>query len=210
MRSETDVATWLALQIITVPVAHHEENPMTRKLPCVIALLAAALPALAVSGSKSHGLVLGFKSMFPVSGPFVTAQGAADPNIRGIPGDSQEWMINKSIKGQLFANGRLVIKVQGLVPTGNPPNPETEFRAAVSCLTTGTDPTTSPPTPIVETANVITTSGFSADASGKAKIQAKLNLPSPCVAPVVMILNGNEADGDFWLAVTGFDPVGGN
>jgi hypothetical protein len=201
MRSETDVATWLALPIITVPVAHYEEKPMTRKLPCVIALLAAALPALAVCGSKSQGLVLSFKNMFPVSGPFV------DPSdIRGIRGDSLEWMINKSIKGQLFANGRLVIKVQGLVQVGNPPNSETEFRAAVSCLTTGTDANSNP---VVETANVITSSGFSADASGKANIQAKLNLPSPCVAPVVMILNGNKAEGDFWLAVTGFDPVGG-
>jgi len=181
---------------------------MKRKLVGVITLLAVALPTLAVSGSKSNGLILGFKNMSAVSGPFVTAQGETDPNIRGISGDSQEWMIDKSIKGQLFANGRLVMKVQGLVPTGNPPNPEAEFRAAVSCLTIGTDSSTSPPTSIIETVNVLT-SGFSADASGKANIKAKLQLPSPCVAPMVMILNGNQADGDFWLAVTGFDPVGG-
>jgi hypothetical protein len=33
-------------------------------------------------------------------------------------------------------------------------------------------------------------------------------LPSPCVAPIVMILNGDPAEGDVWFAVTGFEQEG--
>jgi hypothetical protein len=178
------------------------KNPMKSKLLCIITLLAAVLPTLAVSGSKSQGVVLSFKNMFAVSGPFTST------NLRDIPGDAQEWTINKMIKGQLDANGRLDIKVRGLLQGGNPPNPEPEFYAAVSCLTTGED-VNNPPNLTVVTENVIT-SGFSADPDGNANIKAKLQLPSPCVAPVVMILNGDPNDNGVWLAVTGFDPVGGH
>ena len=167
---------------------------MKTKLICIITLLAAALPTLAVSGSKSNGLVLGFKSMFAISSPFTSTY------LREIPGDSQEWTINKMIKGQLNANGKLDIKVRGLGLAINPPTDSpAEFYAAVSCLTSdGTN---------VVTENVIT-SGFSADSDGNANIKAKLNLPNPCVAPVVMILNGDPNDGGVWLAASGFDPVG--
>jgi hypothetical protein len=186
------------------PFTHHEENSMKTKLLLVSALLAAALPMLAVSGSKSHGLVLGIKNMYPVSGAFVQELNTTEPNMRGIPGDSKAWKINKAIKGQLFSTGRLVIQVRGLVPGDDTPNSESEFRAAVSCLTVGNDPN-DPQTQIVETANALT-SGFPTGPDGNAVIRAKLNLPSPCVAPVVMILNGA---GSAWLAVTGFEPVGG-
>jgi hypothetical protein len=169
---------------------------MNRKLIGMVTLLAATLPALAVAGSKSHGLVLGFKDMFPISSPFTGM------TLRGISGHMDEWAINKMIKGQLNANGKLDIKVRGLGLAGNPPtDPPTEFYATVSCLIPdgvgGLEP------------DNVSTSGFSADSDGNANIKAKLNLPNPCVAPVVMILNGDPNAGGVWLAVTGFDPVGG-
>jgi hypothetical protein len=178
---------------------------MKRLFVCVMALLALALPALAASASKSQGVVVTFKNMYPVNGPFVTPQGAPDPNIQGIPGDSQDWTIKKSIKGQLFANGRLVIQVRGLVPAANTPNNLTEFYAAVSCLT----PVTNPPDPTTIAPVSVATSGFPTGPEGNANIHAQLNLPSPCVAPVVMILNGDPANGGLWLAATGYAPVSG-
>ena len=53
----------------------------------------------------------------------------------------------------------------------------------------------------VETQNVIT-DGFRANTDGDSFIHARIELPNPCVAPIVMILAGSE---DKWFAVTGFE-----
>jgi hypothetical protein len=53
----------------------------------------------------------------------------------------------------------------------------------------------------VKTVNV-TTEGFPATKSGDSFIKAKIDLPNPCVAPIIMVLAGSE---DKWFAVTGFE-----
>jgi len=53
----------------------------------------------------------------------------------------------------------------------------------------------------VTTANVIT-GGFPATRSGDSTIRTTVELPNPCVAPVVFVLAGSE---DKWFAVTGFE-----
>ena len=53
----------------------------------------------------------------------------------------------------------------------------------------------------VETQNVIT-DGFHANTHGDSFIHERIELPNPCVAPIVMILAGSE---DKWFAVTGFE-----
>lgn len=135
-------------------------------------------------GSKS-GALLSFKTMYGVNGPFL---GATNP-VRGVDGDADAWFV-KSAKGTLTSNGKLNINVKGLVlPSGT--NDAAEFRALVSCLT-------------VNGANVVednvVTQGFAANTKGNAKIKAQLTLPQPCLAPIVMILPGDE---DVWFAMTG-------
>jgi hypothetical protein len=132
--------------------------------------------------------------MYGVDGPFV---GDANP-IRGVPGDESPWGI-KSVFGSLDTEGRLLIVVRGLVFTDNPDpnligkNDEDEFRGLVSCLTEVGDS--------VQEANVMT-EGFPATESGNSVIHARVELPNPCVAPIVMVLAGSE---NKWFSVTGFE-----
>lgn len=66
--------------------------------------------------------------MVGVSGPYV---GAANP-IRGLSGGGVPWVIADG-KGKLRADGRLEVKVKGLVLASTGANPVTAFRAVVSC-----------------------------------------------------------------------------
>jgi len=143
--------------------------------------------------SSSTNMVLRFNSMYPVDGAFLTPEGLTDPNIRGIVGDYQPWIL-KSSKGELKADGRLLVQVRGLV-FPNAPNDETAFRALVSCLTDDHG--------VVVTQNVIS-DPFPTGPKGDATITAHLALPHPCVAPIVMILNGDPNEGNVWFAVSGF------
>jgi hypothetical protein len=51
------------------------------------------------------------------------------------------------------------------------------------------------------TKNVIM-EGFPATVDGNSFINAKVELPNPCVAPIIMVLSGSE---NKWFAVTGFE-----
>jgi len=135
-------------------------------------------------GSKAP-TILSFKTMYGVNGPFL---GATNP-VRGVDGDADIWLL-KSAKGSLTSSGKLSIDVKGLVlPTGL--NDAPEFRALVSCLAVNGGN-------VVET-NVMT-NGFPANEKGNSKIKAQLTLPQPCLAPIVMILPGDEV---VWFAMTG-------
>ena len=144
------------------------------------------------SPPKPPKTLVTFKAMYPVAGPFVAAA------IRGVPGDGLPWAIQKA-SGRLDANGHLVVNVKGLVFTNDnvvPPelrgiNDETEFRGLVSCLTVSNGA-------VVEQ-NVVS-AGVPASPRGSSKINVRLTLPNPCVAPIVMVLSGSD---DFWFAVGG-------
>lgn len=178
---------------------------MRRFIGIAIALsLAVGLTSSRASGGYGGGysmssnkgaVIVSFKTMYGVGGPFL---GVAN-SVRGVPGDELPWIV-KSAKGSLTSKGKLSITVKGLVFPDDPSvppelrgiNDETEFRALVSCLTVegGT---------VIE--NNLITPGFAASAKGNAKIKAMVNLPQPCLAPIVMILGGDE---DKWFAATGF------
>ena len=81
--------------------------------------------------------------------------------------------------------------MEGLVLVSTGLNPSAAFRAAVSCLTN--DATT------VSTVNLVTEQ-FPATPTGDSEIDADVSLPSPCVAPIVFVMN---AAGTSWFAVTG-------
>ena len=146
--------------------------------------------------SHQGAALIAFESMYGVDGPFV---GDGFP-VRDIPGDELPWVV-KSARGRLDTDGHLTLKIQGLVFADDEEvpadirgiNDESEFRAAVSCWTEEGDS--------IVTRNVIT-GGFPATRSGNSTIRTTIDLPNPCVAPVVMVLAGSEMK---WFAVTGFE-----
>jgi hypothetical protein len=141
--------------------------------------------------------ILTFQTMLGVEGPFLGEANA----IRGIAGDELPWEIVGSARGALDTTGHLTLQVRGLVFADDPSvprpligkNDEAEFRAVVSCLTVegGT----------VLTVNV-TTAGFAATVSGDSDIDTTIELPAPCVAPIIFVIAGSE---DKWFSVTGFE-----
>jgi len=166
-------------------------------------LAGASFAADTPAGSDQSQTALGhkiltFQTMYGVDGPFV---GETNP-IRDVVGDELPWEIVGFARGSLDTAGHLKILVRGLVFADDPSvppelvgtNDEAEFRGLVSCLTETEEDT-------VETQNVIS-EGFPADKQGNSFINATIELPNPCVAPVVMILAGSE---DKWFAVNGFE-----
>jgi len=154
-----------------------------------IGLIGIASPA---SGSNEQK-ILQFQTMVGVAGPFV---GSANP-IRGINGGGLPWQIDEAA-GKLSSNGKLEVTVQGLVLLDGPPvpvaqrgtNPIANFRAIVSCTTVIDG--------VPATSNVAT-DPFPATVTGDSKIQAQVNLPRPCIAPIIFVGPSTTT----WFAVTG-------
>jgi hypothetical protein len=176
-------------------------------------LLACALALVALLGSRAapaaygppppptptHGkagpVLLSWRTMYGVGGPFLGAAHAQ----RGVSGDGMPWVL-KSATGSLTTGGHLRISVKRLVFANSLDVPENlrgindepEFRGLVSCVAVNGDS-------VVES-NVMT-DGFRASPKGDSKIDAWLELPDPCVSPVVMVLAGSS---EVWFAATGF------
>ena len=167
---------------------------MKRSITLVVALLSVLLVATTASyGSHDDRAVLEFDVMAPVIEPFTGATNA----IRSVPGGGLPWE-EDAAKGELRADGRLEVEVEGLVLARRAPVPETlrgtnpiaSFKAIVSCLTADGG--------AAATVNVST--GLApASSSGDAKIEDTVVLPSPCFAPIVFV----TSPGGMWFAVTG-------
>ena len=170
----------------------------------LVAVVLCATAGISVASARHHAdnlalpNILTFDTMYGVEGPFLGEANA----IRGVVGDEAPWEVEHFIKGRLTKGGRLQIVVRGLVfaddPELVPPdligkNDEETFRGLVSCLTEEDE--------TIVTANV-ETEGFPADVNGNSFIDAKIDLPNPCVAPIVFVMAGSE---EKWFAVTGFE-----
>ena len=159
-----------------------------------LALLSVLLVATTASyGSNDDRAVLEFDVMTPVIEPFTGATNA----IRGVPGGGLPWELDQA-KGELRADGRLEVEVEGLVLARRAPvpealrgtNPIASFKAIVSCLTADGG----------SAATVNVSTGLApASSSGDAKIEDTVVLPSPCFAPMVFV----PSPGGMWSAVTG-------
>lgn len=157
---------------------------------------AAAVQGAAASDGPGPATVLKFSNLAPVSGPYV---GTANP-IRGVPGGGLPWELTAA-SGSLKRDGHLLVQVRGLVLARQAPvppalqgtNPFASFRALVSCQSIGAGNTA--------TVTNVSTGDFPADPAGNSKIDAKVNLPSPCFAPIVFV-TGPTGTGA-WFAVTG-------
>lgn len=175
---------------------------MKRGLAAVLGSVAAAgiamFPAVAPSGSSAahsnqQEKVLEFDTMAPVTGAFV---GTANP-IRGVNGGGLPWQIDEA-DGELTTSGKLEVDVSGLVlleaapvpPDRQGINPAPMFQAVVSCLSTVDG--------VATTVNVAT-DPVPATTTGDARIEAELDLPENCIAPIVFV--GPSAT--TWFAATG-------
>lgn len=151
------------------------------------ALAGAWRPATARAAAEDDDerTVLRFTTMAGVSGVFVGASGTP---IRGIHGGGFPWTLSAA-EGELRSDGRLRVRVRGLVLAGGPPsvvgtNPIPTFRAIVS----------------FENAAPIFSDAVPATPTGDAEIETRVALPHPGFAPIVFVGPGTALA---WFAVTG-------
>ena len=165
---------------------------MRRALVVLVGLLAVgavAVQSTAAKGGDSPGKdVLEFDVMAPVVAPWT---GAAHP-IRGVNGGGLPWRIDRG-RGDLTSDGRLRVRVEGLVLVATGQNPIPTFRGVVNCLTTE-----SPDVGV----NLVT-APVPASSDGDATIRATVDLPDPCVAPIVFVTSGTGPPPGNWFATTG-------
>lgn len=159
----------------------------------------AASAAPADHGRHGHhgaAAVLRFDKMTPVTGPYV---GTANP-VRTVAGGGLPWVLTAGT-GSLRRDGRLFVRVRGLVLAEQAPVPEAlrgtnpfpAFRALVSCQSIGTGNTAA-------VANV-STRDFKANPAGDSTIRTRIKLPKPCIAPIVFVTGPTGTDA--WFAITG-------
>jgi hypothetical protein len=86
------------------------------------------------------------------------------------------------------------VEVNGLVITATGTNPVPTFRAVVSCLSIADG--------AAVTVNRVT-APFPATTTGDAQFEGNVNLPSPCIAPIVFVTNGIGDPPGGWFSVTG-------
>ncbi len=162
----------------------------------VLALTLVSTFALAgrslASDGKAEATVLKFNTMAGVQKPYT---GNTNP-IRGINGGGFSWVLSKA-EGKLMANGELEVQVRGLVLGNDAPdavrgtNPVPLFKAVVSCQTIDAG--------LAVTRNV-STKAFPATKTGNAEIEDTIELPSPCIAPIIFVVHGTAG---VWFAATG-------
>ncbi len=104
----------------------------------------------------------------------------------------------QSGSGTLQRDGHLKVRVRGLVLAGQAPvppalqrtNPVPDFRAVVNRMSVGAQ----------GAATVVNVTGtFAAGKEGDSRIEARVGLPRPCIAPIVFVTAPTGA----WFAATG-------
>jgi hypothetical protein len=157
------------------------------------ALAALAVPALGLGGGDGRK-VLEANVLAPVVEPYT---GAANP-IRGVNGGGLPWEL-KSGHANLRGDGRLDVRVQGLVLARRAPVPANlqgtmpfaQLKAIVSCLTT--------PDGVTATTANVSTELFDVTPGGDGHLETSVALPTPCFAPIVFVTAPSGA----WFAITG-------
>ena len=107
-----------------------------------------------------------------------------DPPVFGAAPGGADWVIGNG-EARLRHDGRLDVRVEGLVLTSTGANPITELAASVAC----------------NGAVVATTAVVPFSSTGDAKIRATVTLPQRCIAPVVML--NPRGNAKIFIAVTG-------
>jgi hypothetical protein len=165
---------------------------MRRAFVLLLALLAVGAVVVQSTAAGDGGSpgkdVLEFDVMTPVVAPFT---GTTHP-IRGVAGGGVPWQIDRG-RGDLSSDGRLKIRVEGLVLVSTGQNPIPMFRGVVNCLTTESP----------DVGVSLATAPVPASSDGDATINATVELPDPCVAPIVFVTSGTGSPPGNWFAATG-------
>ncbi len=109
--------------------------------------------------------------------------------LLGVKGGGLPWVLDRG-DAHLFADGRLDVSVRHLVLAAGGAagtNPIPTGRAIVACN---------------GGADIVMTDLVPYSTDGNATVDAKVSLPSPCLAPVVFFA-GQTGNGPLWFAVTG-------
>ena len=164
---------------------------------CVFASFAlVALSPEAGAQVNPNDKVLDFDTMFGIQAPFLRA---AFP-FCGVLGAGAPWSIDRGT-GVLRANGDVDIHVQHLVLTNTGANPVATFGARVCCVTVDATGAAAEVTrDVVNAANAIPNQFPATVPGGDARIRGNVDLPTPCLGPVVFVTNGGTGA---WFAVTG-------
>jgi hypothetical protein len=114
-----------------------------------------------------------------------------DPGLHGAAAGGAPWVLRRG-EARLRRDGRLAVRVRGLVIPGAPgngtPGPVTTVNASLYCGTDTTAVGTTPSVPISR--------------AGDARMVGQFTLPAKCLAPVVLVHpNGNGAA---YIAASGF------
>jgi hypothetical protein len=181
----------------------------------VVALIALAVTTVAAKDGENSGRgrsdddrpkqpkLLEWDLMVGVPRPYTGAANA----IRGVAGGGLPWVIGSG-RGELTKTGHLEIHINGLV--FDPSDAEVlnrglanqntvpSFRAIVSCLSK--DASGAATTINTATDLFPATIGSVSSGGGNAKIEANVQLPQPCIAPIVFV----TSPGNAWFASTGF------
>ena len=117
--------------------------------------------------------------------------------IRNIGGAGAPWKIAEG-RAELDSNGKLEVRVRGLVLVATGANPIPNFAAILSCQSI--DPVSKAPTVV----NLVAATA-PANTNGDAEIEGRVTLPSPCFAPIVFVAIPATATAPArWLAISGF------
>ena len=156
---------------------------------------AGSVSAAAAKGPK----ILKFNTMIGVPDGLTGTKSQAP--LRGLNGGGLPWAVADA-SGELRANGHLEISVQGLVLAAGAnagSNPIANFRGVVSCVKSdGTFAN-------IPTGLFPATMGPASAGGGNAEIEADLDLPQPCIAPIIFVTGPPNATNPIgaWFAATG-------
>lgn len=132
--------------------------------------------------------------------------GTTNP-IRGVNGGGLPWVVTK-VEAKLFENSVLDVEVKGLVFDPNDPdviaagranrNTVAAFRAILSCRSVNQD--RQAVVVNVPTEPFPATLGLASEGGGNAHIVQRIDVPKPCIAPIVFVTSPTSA----WFAASGF------
>jgi len=163
------------------------------KAALVLTLVASAAgPAQVAPAFEREGKILEFDTMIGVPRPYT---GTTNP-IRGLNGGGIPWVV-ASAKGELRSDGKLEVEVQGLVLATSGQNPVASFRVVVSCMST--DSAGQAVVANRQTDTFPATTGLASAGGGNASVETMVDLPQPCIAPIVFV----TSPGGAWFAATG-------
>jgi hypothetical protein len=165
-----------------------------RKKALVMAMgllfLGVVYSSLSRAASGGGVAILSFKTLFPLEAPYI-----GPTTIRGIPGAGAQWAITQG-SGELHVNGRLKVRTKGLIVVKLGKNPITMFQAVVSCMSIGAGPSA--------TVVNVSTDPYPADMQGDSLVNTHIDLPSPCIAPIIFVaIPASMSGAQRWIAVTG-------